>query len=139
MADTLMGETNRTGLTRNLPEIPKMIGPGAHAILDYGVASMYFGLWARMRHSHRAAAGLACANGVMVLALALLTNYPGGVFRVLSFKRHRDMDWMQAAVAGFGPALLGFGRDAEAAPFYAQATSEIGVIAATDWDAAAAA
>jgi hypothetical protein len=73
----------------------------------------------------------------MVLALALLTNYPGGVFKALSFKSHRTMDWVQAGVAGFGPLLLGFADDPEAAPFYTQAASEVGVIAATDWDAAA--
>ena len=34
-----------------------------------------------------------------------------------------------------GPALLGFAGDAEARYFYGQALSEVGVIAATDWDA----
>lgn len=137
MAETPLSETNLTRSTRSLPEVRKMISPGMHAVLDYGVASMYFALWARMRHRHPAAAGLACANGIMVLGLALVTDYPGGVVRTLSFKRHRDVDWVQAGVAGLGPTLLGFAGDPEAAPFYAQATSEVGVIAATDWDAAA--
>jgi hypothetical protein len=132
-----MDQSILPNLTRNFPDVPKVISPGAHAVLDYGVASSYFGLWAKMRHQHRAAAGLACLNGCMVLALALLTNYPGGVFKALSFKRHRTMDWVQAGVAGFGPLLLGFADDPEAAPFYTQAASEVGVIAATDWDAAA--
>jgi hypothetical protein len=128
--------------TTNLPAvsgqtIPRVISPGAHAVLDYGVASSYFALWAQLKDRHRAAAGLACLNGCMVLGLALLTNYPGGVFRMLSFKAHRTMDWAQAALAGFGPPLLGFGDQPEAAPFYTQAMSEVGVIAATDWDAAA--
>lgn len=43
---------------------------------------------------------------------------------------------MQAALAGLGPILLGFGGDREANYFYGQALSEIGVIAATDWDGA---
>jgi hypothetical protein len=132
-----MDQADLTNVTRNLPEVPKMISPGAHAVLDYGVASSYFALWSQMRHRHPAAAGLACVNGCMVLGLALLTNYPGGVFKVLSFKAHRTMDWMQAGLAGFGPVLLGFGDEPEAAPFYTQAASEVGVIAATDWEAAA--
>jgi hypothetical protein len=131
-----MDQANPTDLTDNLPGIQKIISPGAHAVLDYGVASSYFALWSQMRNRHRAAAGLACTNGVMVLALALLTNYPGGVFKTLSFKTHRTMDWVQAGLAGFGPLLLGFGDSPEAAPFYTQAASEVGVIAATDWDAA---
>jgi hypothetical protein len=35
-----------------------------------------------------------------------------------------------------GPMLLGFSRDPEATYFYGQAASEVGVIAATNWDAA---
>jgi hypothetical protein len=72
----------------------------------------------------------------MVLALSLLTDYPGGVFRTLSFRTHRTADIAQAALAGFGPLLFGFGNEQEAKYFYGQAASEVGVIAATDWDAA---
>jgi len=43
---------------------------------------------------------------------------------------------MQAALAGFGPALFGFADHPEASFFYGQAASEIGVIATTDWNAA---
>ena len=109
----------------NLPAVPKLISPGAHAVLDYSVASTYFAMWSRFKGTHRSAATLACINGSMVLALALLTNYPGGVFRTLSFKTHRTMDAVQAAVAGLGPVVMGFGNDPEAAGFYAQAASEI--------------
>jgi hypothetical protein len=42
---------------------------------------------------------------------------------------------VQAALAGFGPVLLGFANDPEARTFYGQAMSEVGVIAATDWHA----
>jgi hypothetical protein len=122
-------------MTDNLPAVPKVISPAAHAVLDYSVAATYLGLAAQLRNRNRAAAGLAAANGAMVLGLALMTDYPGGVFRTLSFKRHRTMDWMQAALASFGPVLLGFANKPEAAPFYGQAMSEVGVIAATDWDA----
>jgi hypothetical protein len=131
-----MARADLTSPTENLPSIPRMISPGAHAVLDYGVASTYFALWAQLKDRHSTAAGLACVNGCMVLALALFTNYPGGVFRTLSFKTHRTMDWAQAALAGIGPLLLGFGDEPEAAPFYTQAMSEVGVIAATDWEAA---
>jgi hypothetical protein len=129
LTDTLASATD------NLPEVPKIISPGAHAVLDYGVAATYLGLAAQYRNRNRAAAGLAAANGAMVLALALMTDYPGGVFRTVSFKTHRTMDWIQAALAGFGPLVLGFHNEPEAAAFYGQAMSELGVIAATDWDA----
>ena len=72
----------------------------------------------------------------MIVGMSLLTDYPGGVFRTLSFRAHRTGDIVQAALAGVGPILLGFGSEPEATYFYGQAASEAGVIAATDWDAA---
>jgi hypothetical protein len=131
-----MTDNALASVSESLPAPPKMISPGAHAVLDYGVAATFFGLAAKFKDRHSAAAGLAMANGVMVLGLALMTDYPGGVFRTLSFKAHRTMDWIQAGLAGFGPLLLGFHDEPEASAFYAQAMSEVGVIAATDWDAA---
>jgi len=117
--------------------MPAVISPAQHAVLDYGVAATFFSIGMAMRARHRRAANLAFLNGAMVLGMSLLTDYPGGVVRKLSFKGHRTGDIVQAALAGFGPALLGFARDPEAKYFYGQAMSEVGVNAATDWDAAA--
>ena len=126
-----------TNMETATTSMSKMISPGQHAVLDYGVAATFFGLGAGLWSRHRPAATLAFVNGAMVLGMSLLTNYPGGVFRTLSFKTHRTGDIAQAALAGLGPMLFGFGRDSEANYFYGQALSEVGVIAATDWDAAA--
>ena len=117
--------------------VPAVISPAQHAVLDYGVAATFFGVGAALWERHRPAATLAFLNGAMVLGMSLLTNYPGGVYRTLSFKAHRTGDIAQAALAGFGPALFGFSGDPEARYFYGQALSEAGGIAATDWDAAA--
>jgi hypothetical protein len=115
----------------------KIISPAQHAVLDYGVAAAFFTFGLSVRSRHRAAAALAFANGAMVLGMSLLTDYPGGVFRTLSFRGHRTGDIVQAALAGLGPILFGFANDPEAKYFYGQAASEAGVIAATDWNAAA--
>jgi hypothetical protein len=114
----------------------KPISPGQHAVLDYGVAATFFALGFSLMSRHRAAAALAFVNGGMVLGMSMLTDYPGGVFRAMSFRAHRTGDIVQAALAGFGPVLFGFAGDSEATYFYGQAASEAGVIAATDWDAA---
>lgn len=114
-----------------------VISPAQHAVLDYGVATMFFAVGLGMWRRHRAAAALALVNGTMVLGMSLLTNYPGGVYRTLSFRTHRTGDIVQMALAGLGPVLFGFSNDPEAKYFYGQALSEAGVIAATDWDAAA--
>jgi hypothetical protein len=118
--------------------VPKVISPQAHAVLDYTVATTFFAMGFRMLSRHRRAAILAMLNGGMVLGVSLLTDYPGGVWRRIPFRRHRTFDVAQATLAGLGPALFGFAGDQEAQFFHAQATSEIGVIAATDWESVAA-
>jgi hypothetical protein len=114
---------------------PTPISPAAHAVLDYTVAATFLGVSAWLVRRHRGAASLAFANGAMVAGMSMLTDYPGGVVRVLPFRGHRAGDILQAAFAGLGPVLFGFAGDEEAKFFYAQAASEVGVIAATDWDA----
>ena len=114
----------------------KPISPAQHAVLDYGVAAMFLGVGAALRSRHRAASTLAYLNGAMVLGMSMLTDYPGGLVRTISFRGHRTGDIVQAALAGLGPLLMGFAGDPEARYFYGQAASEAGVIAATDWNAA---
>ena len=116
--------------------ITNVISPAQHAVLDYGVAGTFFAMGLSMLPRHRRAAALAFLNGGMVLGMSLLTDYPGGVWRKISFKGHRTGDILQAALAGLGPVLFGFANDPEATYFYGQALSEAGVIAATDWNAA---
>jgi len=113
------------------------ISPAQHAVLDYGVAATFFAFGLSVLSRHRSAAALAFVNGAVIVGMSLLTDYPGGLIRTLSFRAHRTGDIAQAALAGFGPILFGFGSDAEAKYFYGQAASEVGVIAATDWDATA--
>jgi hypothetical protein len=113
-----------------------MISPAQHAVLDYGVATAFLAFGAANASRHRAASALAFVNGAMVLGMSLMTNYPGGIVRAISFRGHRTGDIIQAMLAGLGPMLFGFADDVEAKYFYGQALSEAGVIAATDWDAA---
>jgi hypothetical protein len=117
-----------------VPAVPKVISPAAHAVLDYGVAASFFVAGAMFHGRNRAASTLAFLNGAMVLGMSLLTDYPGGIKPVISFRGHRTGDIAQAALAGFGPTLFGFADRPEATFFHAQAMSEMGVIAATDWD-----
>jgi hypothetical protein len=122
----------------SMEQVPKVIDPAQHALLDYGVAATYFSLGMKFRRTHRAASALAFLNGAMVLGMSLMTDYPGGVWKKISFPMHGALDVVQAAVAGFGPVIMGFADDPEARTFYGQAMSEVGVIAATDWHARAA-
>jgi hypothetical protein len=118
-------------------DVTRLISPAQHAVLDYGVAAAFFVFGFLVVSRHRPAAALAFVNGMMIVGMSLLTDYPGGVRRTLSFRAHRTGDIVQAAVAGLGPILLGFRKDPEAKYFYGQAASEAGVIVATDWNACA--
>ena len=120
-----------------IDQIPttKTISPAKHALLDYGVVMTFLGMGMRFRGRNNRAASLAFINAGMVLGVSLATDYPGGVWKKISFKTHGMLDVVQAALAGVGPILFGFARAAEAKPFYTQAASEVGVIAATDWNA----
>jgi hypothetical protein len=71
-----------------------------HAALDYGVAGAFFAVALSLLGRHRAASTLAFINGGMIVGMSMLTDYPGGVFRKLSFKAHRTGDIVQAALAG---------------------------------------
>src|SRR4051794_20081567 len=97
--------------------LSKVISPGQHAVLDYGVAGAFFAFGFSVLSRHRPAAMLAFLNGAMVLGMSMLTDYPGGVFRILSFRTHRSGDVGQALLAGLGPALFGFADEPEAKYF----------------------
>jgi hypothetical protein len=116
--------------------VPKVIDPKTHAVLDYAVAGTFLTAGFMLRRRNPRASGLAFANAIAVMGATLFCDYPGGVWPLFSFKTHGMLDAMQAAMAGAGPALLGFASEPEAQFFHGQAASEVGVIAMTDFAAA---
>jgi hypothetical protein len=76
-----------------------------------------------------AAATLAIINGAMVSRSAF-TDYPGGLWKKISFPMHGALDIVQARPAGLGPVLMALRKTMKRAHFYGQAMSEVGVIAA---------
>ena len=121
-------------MTDTTAGVPKVIDPTTHAILDYVTAGTFIAMGFGLMNRNRAAAGLAFANGFAVLGLSLMTDYPGGVFRTLSFKTHGTMDVLQAGMSALGPTVLGFANEPEAQFFHGQAAVEAAVVAATDWN-----
>ena len=122
-------------LTDMTSSVPKVIDPSTHAILDYLSAGAFLAMGFGLRNRHRTASNLAFCNGAAVLGLSLMTDYPGGVFRLISFKTHGAIDVLQAGMTALGPAMLGFAGEPEAQMFHMQAAVEAAVTAATDWDA----
>src|SRR5215203_2789446 len=116
--------------------VAKVIDASTHAVIDYATAASFLGLGAYLQREHPRAAALAYVNGAAVLGLAMMTDYPGGVFRTVSFRTHGWIDVMLAGMTAAGPAMLGFADERVAQVFYGQAAFETAVVAATDWASA---
>ena len=125
-----------TPLEKMTSGVPKVIDARAHAIADYATAATFLAAGFALRNRNRAASTFAFVNGVGVLGASMMTDYPGGVWPVFSFKTHGLIDVMQAAMTAAGPALLGFAGEPEGQFFHGQAALEAGVIATTNWGSA---
>ena len=118
--------------------VPKVITPAMHAVADYSAAASLACLGLYLRDRNPTLATFAFINAGMVVMTSLMTRYPGGVFPAISFKTHGMIDAAQGAMLAAGPAMLGHADDPDAKLFYGQAALEMGVVAATNWDAQAA-
>src|SRR4051812_24115205 len=126
-----------TQLERMTSGVPKVIDAKGHAVLDYMTAGTFLAAGFALRNRNRAASTWAFVNGLGVLGASMMTDYPGGVWKLFSFKTHRMIDVGQAAMAAAGPALFGFAGEPEGQFFHGQAALETGVIAMTNWGSAA--
>lgn len=118
--------------------LPKIIDGRTHAALDALTTAAFFMLAGYFWGRHRRAAATALINGMSVMGVSMLTNYPGGQSGPISFETHGKADVMQTGMAAGVPAILGFGDQAAAIPFRMQAVIESIVVGVTDWEAARA-
>ena len=116
--------------------VPKVIDPTMHAVADYGAAAGLACLGMYLRERNSTLSNFAFMNAGMIVMMSLLTRYPGGVIPAMSFKMHGVMDALQGTLLAAGPILLGQQDDPDSRYFYGQAALEMGVVAATDWEAA---
>lgn len=120
-----------------IPGLPKPIKPNTHRLLDWATIGAYFVvgglLWNRTKRGTIAA----LANGGMVLAATVLTDYDGNGKRPLSFHTHGELDVSQLTLAAASPHIFGFADEhpGSAWIFRAQAITETLVVRMTDWDA----
>jgi len=113
--------------------LPKVISAKTHGVIDYVHAGTNLVVGGLLRRRNRRASNAAFALGASILANALMTDYPLGVFRRYSFRVHGGLDYGIAAASASMPKLLGIEGTPEARFFDWQGTGE-GVIAAlTDY------
>src|SRR5437763_12727362 len=114
---------------------PKVISARTHAVIDYIHAGTNFVAGALFWKRNKGAAIGAFALGAGILANALMTDYPLGVFRLYSFKVHGLLDYGVAAASGFMPEMTGTRPDrAEGRYFRIQGAGETGIAAITNYD-----
>lgn len=93
--------------------IPRVVSPKAHAIVDYATVGLFLGTTARFWKRNRRAALASLMCGSAELAIMLLTDYPGGIKRHISFQTHREMDYGLAAMCATIPESLALEGAAE--------------------------
>ncbi len=122
------------GIQMAVGRMPKVITPKAHAVIDYAVAGTFFLMAAvYWRRNKRAAIGsIFC--GTATAANSVITDYPGGLYKILSYKSHGRIDAVLAGVTGSAPRVLGFSDQPEARSFGIQALAETSVTALTNFD-----
>ena len=100
--------------------VPKFLSAKAHAVVDYMTVGSFLmsAAWLWPRNKRAALAALIC--GGAELALAVLTNYPGGMKKAISFHTHGEIDLGLAAMVATMPEFLAFKDDNEKKLFLAQ-------------------
>jgi hypothetical protein len=114
--------------------MPKIIKPQAHAVIDYLVAGSFFFMAAvNWRRNKRAAVSCLFCGGTATIN-NLLTDYPGGVWKMLSFQTHGKLDAGFAGLTAAMPKLIGFRDENESKFFMMQSVAETAVTALTDFE-----
>lgn len=113
--------------------VPKVISAPKHAVIDYIHAGANAAVGALLWKRNRKAAIGAFALAAGVLANALMTDYPLGVFRLYSFKAHGTLDYGVAAASAAMPKILGIKGTPEAIYFRAQGSAETGIASLTNY------
>ena len=113
---------------------PRLISAKTHGIIDYIHASANFAAAAIFRSTDKRGSNAALALGISVLANALMTDYPLGVFRVYSFKTHGILDYGVAAASAAFPSLLGIRNSSQRKYFHMQGAGETLIAGVSDYD-----
>lgn len=100
--------------------LPRMITPRIQAGLDYITVGIFLATAAAFwrRNKRASVASLLC--GAAKLGVNLLTDYPGGVHRIVDFDTRREIDLGLAAMVATMPEFLAFNNEPQKKFFLAQ-------------------
>jgi hypothetical protein len=113
--------------------MPKMITPRVHSALDYAVAGSFLLMGALFwKRNRRAAIGSLLCGGATA-AVSLLTDYPGGVRKVIPYAMHGQIDTGLIAMTAAMPKLVNIENERAAKFFSRQAVAKTAITAMTDF------
>ena len=122
------------GVALAVRRMPKMINPRVHSALDYAVAGSFLLMGALFwKRNRRAAVGSLLCGGATA-AVSLLTDYPGGVRKVIPYSMHGEIDAGLIAMTAAIPRLVHIENDPEAKFFARQAVAKTAITAMTDFN-----
>lgn len=124
----------QVGLQMAAGKLPKIIKPRQHAFIDYVVAGSFLlmgAVW--WKRNKRAAIGSVICGGATA-ANSLLTDYPGGVVKTISYKNHGRIDAGLAGLTAAMPRFMNFKDEPEARFFAIRAVGQTAITGLTDFD-----
>ena len=122
------------GVALAAARMPKKISPRLHAALDYAVAGSFLLAGALFWKRNRRAAHGSLLCGGATAAVSLLTDYPGGVRKVIPYSMHGQIDTGLVAMTAAMPRLVNIENDRSAKFFSRQALAKTAITAMTDFD-----
>lgn len=117
-------------------KLPKVIDAKTHAFFDYGTAATCFALGAMFWSRNKRASIGAMLCGSAIVATSMITDYPGGVKKMLTFQTHGKVDAGLAGLTAAIPNFLAFSNEEEAKYFRGLALAETVIAGLTDFDSA---
>lgn len=116
----------------------KILKPAPHAIIDYAwAATMMAAPWIFGFKKNRKATINSVASGAAILGLSLVTRYPLGAIKLVSFPTHGVIEAIAGAATAIAPWTLGFSKNQCATMTHlASGISTLAVVAVTDYQAA---
>jgi len=116
----------------------KVLKPLPHAILDYGwAATMMAAPWLLGFSKNKRATINCVSSGAGILGLSLMTKYPLGAIKLISFPTHGVIEAIAGGLTAADPWILGFSGNKRARWTHLIAgLSTLAVVAMTDYRAA---
>jgi hypothetical protein len=119
--------------TRVADHLPKSVDARGHAVIDYLMLAGTLAAAAFLFRRNRAAGACAVIAAVTQGTNILLTDFPGGVFKSISFPMHGRLGLGIAAMVASMPKMMNFDKEPEARFFQLHSLAAISLIGMTDF------